>query len=46
MQELDGTWMCTDEGMERRSGYVVASGTDDKAGSKDEEKDGKKNDRN
>jgi hypothetical protein len=39
-QEPDGTWMCYEEGLQRRSGYMVASGlTGD---TKDEEKDAKK----
>ncbi|HET9424096.1 MAG TPA: hypothetical protein VFO55_01895 [Gemmatimonadaceae bacterium] len=30
-QEPDGTWMCNDEGLFRRSGYMVASGLDEQA---------------
>lgn len=40
-QEPDGTWMCYEDGMTRRSGYMVASGNDEKATPKEEEKDGK-----
>jgi hypothetical protein len=37
-QEPDGSWMCNTEGMERRSGYMVASGKTAEQG-KDKSKD-------
>lgn len=46
-EEPDGTWMCNDDGLTRRSGYMVASGlnggvrtelvTEEKRGKKDEQ---------
>ncbi|MEO5567787.1 MAG: hypothetical protein ABIR92_04815 [Gemmatimonadaceae bacterium] len=38
-QELDGTWMCVEEAMARRSGYMVASGKDDEDKDKDKDED-------
>jgi hypothetical protein len=45
-QEPDGTWMCNDDGLMRRSGYMVASGlvSEKGEGVKEEEKDDKKQD--
>jgi hypothetical protein len=42
-EEPDGTWMCNDDGLTRRSGYMVASGLNgDKKEAIDEEKEAKK----
>jgi hypothetical protein len=44
-EEPDGSWMCNDDGLTRRSGYMVASGlttNGDKKEAIDEEKSGKK----
>jgi hypothetical protein len=44
-EEPDGTWMCNNDGLMRRSGYMVASGLNgEKSDAIDEEKDGKKKD--
>ncbi|HET9424097.1 MAG TPA: hypothetical protein VFO55_01900 [Gemmatimonadaceae bacterium] len=41
-QEPDGTWMCWTETLQRRSGYMVASGLDAGGEEKDEDKVGKR----
>lgn len=38
-EEPDGTWMCHEEGMARRSGYMVASGDDEKGKEKKDKDD-------
>jgi hypothetical protein len=45
-QDADGSWWCEEGGMDRRSGYMVASGKSDTDGAKPEDKVTKKKDPN